>query len=141
MSGSISTSGPTSSLRSTPTCCPGNFQLYTLQWTAGALADPDILRRVFHSTQVPPIGFNRGHYSNPEVDSLLDQAGAETDEPQRLELYARAQRIIASDVPYVSLWYKTNVAIAQRTVTGVRLNPLADFSFFKDVSRVAAPTN
>ena len=43
----------------------GNFQLFTLQWTGGALADPDILRRVFHSTQVPPAGFNRGYYSNP----------------------------------------------------------------------------
>src|SRR5581483_2872375 len=119
----------------------GNFQLYTLQWTAGALADPDILRRVFHSKQVPPVGFNRGHYSNPEVDALLDQAGAATDEPTRLALYATVQRIIANDVPYVSLWYKTNVAIAQRGLTGVRLNPLGDFSFFKDVSRRAPSAN
>ncbi|HEX4348328.1 MAG TPA: ABC transporter substrate-binding protein, partial [Vicinamibacterales bacterium] len=37
----------------------GNFQLYTLQWTAGSMADPDILRRVCHSKQAPPIGFNR----------------------------------------------------------------------------------
>ena len=39
----------------------GNFQMYTLQWAGGAAADPDILRRVFHSQQVPPAGFNRGH--------------------------------------------------------------------------------
>ena len=37
----------------------GNFQLFTLQWVGGAVADPDILRRVFHSSQVPPAGFNR----------------------------------------------------------------------------------
>jgi len=117
----------------------GNFQMYTLQWTAGALADPDILRRVFHSKQVPPTGFNRGRYSNPEVDALLDRAGAETDEALRLDLYAQVQRIVAHDVPYVSLWYKTNVAITQRSVAGVRLNPLGDFSFFKDVSR--SPTH
>src|SRR5438093_8584654 len=42
----------------------GNFQLYSLQWTGGSLADPDILRRVFHSSQIPPVGFNRGHFSN-----------------------------------------------------------------------------
>src|SRR6185295_17168622 len=52
----------------------GNFQMYSLQWTAGSLADPDILRRVFHSKQVPPVGFNRGHYNNPRVDALLDEA-------------------------------------------------------------------
>ena len=51
----------------------GNFQLYSLQWTAGSLADPDILRRVFHSKQTPPAGFNRGHFNDPEVDALLER--------------------------------------------------------------------
>jgi peptide/nickel transport system substrate-binding protein len=119
----------------------GNFQMFTLQWTAGALADPDILRRVFHSKQVPPVGFNRGRYANPQVDALLDQADAATDEAVRRDLYAKVQHIVAREVPYVSLWYKTNVAIAQRALAGVRLNPLGDFSFFKDVSRIAAATN
>jgi len=119
----------------------GNFQLFTLQWTAGALADPDILRRVFHSKQAPPAGFNRGRYNNPEVDALLDRAGNMEDSAGRLELYSQVQRIIARDVPYVSLWYKTNVAVAQRGLAGVRLTPLADFYFLKDVARVAVATN
>jgi peptide/nickel transport system substrate-binding protein len=119
----------------------GNFQLYTLQWTAGGLADPDILRRVFHSKQVPPAGFNRGRYSNPEVDALLDDAGNTEDPARRLALYAEVQRIIARDVPYVSLWYKTNVAVARRELTGVRLTPIADYYFLKDVARIAAATN
>ncbi len=42
----------------------GNFQMFTLQWVG--VTDPDILRRVFHSQQVPPVGFNRG---------LLQQSG------------------------------------------------------------------
>jgi peptide/nickel transport system substrate-binding protein len=114
----------------------GNFQLYFLQWTAGSLADPDILRRVFHSAQVPPVGFNRGHFSDPEVDRLLDQATASTDDGQRLALFQQVQRLVATAVPYISLWYKTNVAVAQRTLTGVQLTPLADFQFLKDVARV-----
>jgi peptide/nickel transport system substrate-binding protein len=119
----------------------GNFQLFTLQWTAGALADPDILRRVFHSGQVPPAGFNRGRYSNPRVDALLDEASEAADQERRLALYGEVQRIIAADVPYISLWYKTNVAVAQRGIAGVHLTPLADYYFLKDVSRVAAPAN
>jgi hypothetical protein len=63
------------------------------------------------------------------------------DSVERLELYAQVQRIIARDVPYVSLWYKTNVAVAQRGLAGVRLTPLADFYFLKDVARVAVATN
>ena len=49
----------------------GNFQLVTLQWVG--ISDPDMLRRVFHSKQMPPVGFNRGFYSNPEVDRLIDR--------------------------------------------------------------------
>jgi peptide/nickel transport system substrate-binding protein len=113
----------------------GNFQLFTLQWTGGALADPDILRRVFHSSQAPPIGFNRGRYSNPQVDALLDDAAASLDESRRLEWYAEVQRIVARDVPYISLWHKRNVAVAHRSLAGIHLSPLADFFFLKDVSR------
>jgi peptide/nickel transport system substrate-binding protein len=114
----------------------GNFQMFTLQWTAGALADPDILRRVFHTSQAPPAGFNRGRYSNPRVDALLDEAAATFDEARRRVLYVDAQRILAEDAPYISLWHKTNFAIAQRSLSGVRLNPLADLFFLKDVARV-----
>jgi peptide/nickel transport system substrate-binding protein len=114
----------------------GNFQMYTLQWTAGSLADPDILRRVFHSDQVPPLGFNRGHYSNPEVDRLLDEAGASSDEARRLELFQASQRLIARDVPYISLWTKTNFVVAQPSLEGVHVSLLGDLAFLKDVKRI-----
>jgi len=113
----------------------GNFQLYTLQWIGGALADPDILRRVFHSSQTPPGGFNRGHYRNARVDALLDEAGATADQRRRRELYGEVQRIVSHDVPYISLWHKRNVAVAQRTLTGIHLTPQADFFFLKNVAR------
>lgn len=113
----------------------GNFQLYTLQWTAGSLADPDILRRVFHSKQVPPVGFNRGRYSNPRVDALLDEAAASTDDTRRLELFQEVQRLIAADVPYISLWSKTNFVVSQPSLTGVRVSTLGDLTFLKDVAR------
>jgi peptide/nickel transport system substrate-binding protein len=115
----------------------GSFQMFTLQWTGGSVADPDILRRVFHSTQVPPIGFNRGYFNDPEVDRLLDEAAVSTDDGRRRALYGQVQKIVAQAAPYISLWYKTNVAVSQRTLTGIRVLPLADFIFLKDVSRTA----
>jgi peptide/nickel transport system substrate-binding protein len=113
----------------------GNFQMYTLQWVG--VTDPDMLRRVYHSRQAPPAGLNRVFYQNPEVDRLIDAAASAGAAERRL-LYARAQQIIAGDVPYVSLWYKTNVAVFQPDITGVRLSPIADFGFFKDVVRTGA---
>jgi peptide/nickel transport system substrate-binding protein len=116
----------------------GNFQLYFLQWVGGAVADPDILRRVFHSTQVPPSGFNRGYYRNERVDYLLDQAASARDESQRRQFYGAVQSIVAAEEPYISLWCKTNVAVARRSLTGFHILPTADFTFLKDVSRATA---
>lgn len=113
----------------------GNFQLYTLQFVG--VTDPDILRLVYHSQQVPPTGLNRVRYRNPDVDRLIEEASAAADENDRRRLYAEAQQRIAADVPYISLWYKTNVAIFQPDIHGVSLSPIADFTFLKDVYRQA----
>lgn len=111
----------------------GNVQLYTLQWVG--VTDPDMLRRVFHSTQTPPAGFNRGYYKNAEVDRLIDAASTAPDDETRRKLYGDAQRLIAADAPYVSLWTKTNVAVFQSALQGVTLSPIAEFTFLKEVHR------
>jgi peptide/nickel transport system substrate-binding protein len=113
----------------------GNFQMYTLQWVG--VTDPDMLRRVYHSAQIPPAGLNRVFFKNPEVDHMIDAAAGAVDEPERRAYYVRAQQLIAEDVPYVSLWYKKNIAVFQPDLSGVRLSPIADFTFLKDVSRTA----
>jgi len=111
----------------------GDFQLFSLQWVGGAMADPDILRRVFHSQQVPPAGFNRGYYHNPEVDRMIDAASrALTDEARRAH-YAEAQRLIAEDAPYIPIWNRVNVILAQPGYAGLHLPPTGDFQALKDV--------
>ncbi len=114
----------------------GNFQMFTLQWVG--VTDPDMLRRVFHSQQVPPFGFNRGYYANQEVDRLIDSAGAASADADRLKYYAEAQKLIAEDAPYISLWHKTNLAVTQPGITGLRLGPQADMLSLKDVRKAAA---
>ncbi len=111
----------------------GNVQLYTLIYVG--VADPDILRRVFHSSQVPPSGFNRGYYRNPEVDRLLDVATSALDETDRRRAYLEAQRRIAQDAPAIPLYARTNVAIAQADLTGIVLSPIGDLAFLRQVAR------
>jgi peptide/nickel transport system substrate-binding protein len=108
-------------------------QLYTLIYVG--VADPDILRRVFHSSQVPPSGFNRGHYRNPEVDRLLDLATSSLDEADRRRAYIEAQRLIAEDAPAIPLYARTNVAVAQADLTGILLSPIGDLAFLRQVAR------
>jgi peptide/nickel transport system substrate-binding protein len=111
----------------------GSFQMYALQWVG--VTDPDMLRMVYDSRQQPPAGLNRVFYHNDAVDRLIDQVAAATDDVQRRPLYGRAQQLIAEDVPYISLWYKTNVAVFLPNIHGVTLSPIADFTFLKDVYR------
>jgi peptide/nickel transport system substrate-binding protein len=115
----------------------GNFQTFSLIWTAGSVADPDILRRVFHSDQTPPLGFNRGHYSNPVVDQLLDRATASSNEAERGRYYREAQKLIAEDTPYVPIWNRTNVIVAQRSLDGLHVNAIGDFQSLRNVRRAA----
>lgn len=111
----------------------GNFQLFTLQWVG--VSDPDMLRRVFHSRQMPPNGFNRGYYENPDVDRLIDAAMAAATDEDRRRLYGEAQRLVAEDAPYISLWYKTNVAVSRTEIEGVKLTPSAELTFLREVTK------
>jgi peptide/nickel transport system substrate-binding protein len=114
----------------------GNFQLYTAQFVG--VTDPDMLRLLYHSSQVPRAGINRVHYRNPAVDSLIERASSAIDDAERRELYGQIQQAVAEDVPYIPLWYKTNIAVFQPDIHGVRLSPIADFTFLKDVYRTRA---
>jgi peptide/nickel transport system substrate-binding protein len=113
----------------------GNFQMFSLIWTAGSLVDPDMLRRVFHSNQIPPLGFNRGYYSNPEVDRLIDAATRSGDETERKKYYGAAQKLVAEDAPYIPIWNRMNVIVAQRSLDGLYVNAVGDFQSLRDVKR------
>jgi peptide/nickel transport system substrate-binding protein len=113
----------------------GNFQMFSLTWTGGSLVNPDILRRVFHSDQIPPLGFNRGYYRNPDVDRWLDIATQSTNEDERERAYREAQKIVAEDAPYIPIWNRTNVIVAQQSLEGLHLNAIGDFQALRDVRR------
>jgi peptide/nickel transport system substrate-binding protein len=46
-------------------------------------------------------GFNDGQYSNPQVDSFLEQARTTTDQSKRKSLYDQAQKILVEDAAWV----------------------------------------
>ena len=117
----------------------GRFQLFTLQWVG--VSDPDMLRRVFHSSQMPPAGFNRGFFDDPALDALIDHATANPDAVSRRAQYVEVQHRLVAAAPYVSLWTKVNVAVAQPWVTGVRLTPQASFATLRNVSKTPLARN
>ncbi|MGB2837963.1 MAG: ABC transporter substrate-binding protein, partial [Candidatus Sulfotelmatobacter sp.] len=107
----------------------GAFQLYGLRWVGGN-EDPDIFY-VFHSSRFPPNGANRGHYSNPRIDALIDQARREVDPKVRKPIYAEIQRILAEQLPYIDLWYLDNVLVHNKRVRNLQLNPAGNYDFLR----------
>jgi peptide/nickel transport system substrate-binding protein len=110
----------------------GNFQVYSLRWL-GANNDPDIFNAVFHSKSVPPNGFNRGRYSNEKVDELIEFARGAVDMDQRRDAYREIQRILAEELPYISLFYMDNVCVYANRIEGIRLDPEELFDFLADI--------
>lgn len=110
----------------------GDFELYTLRWI-GANNDPGFYEFAFSSKRFPPLGGNRGHYRNSEVDSLLDQARVEGDREKQRELLGKVQKIISEDLPYESLWFVDNVSVHRKRISNVQLSPTGDFDFLANV--------
>jgi len=108
----------------------GAFQMYGLRWIGGN-EDPDIFGYAFHSAKFPPNGANRGFYSNPKVDTLIDQARREIDPKIRRPLYAEVQRMLAEDLPYVDLWYLDNVVVHTKRVGNLKLNAAGNYDFLR----------
>jgi peptide/nickel transport system substrate-binding protein len=110
----------------------GDFELYTLRWL-GVNSDPEFYEFAFSSKRMPPMGGNRGHYRNPEVDALLDQARVESDREKRRELFSKIQKIIAVDLPYLSLWFMDNVSVHRKRISNVQISPSGDYDFLRSI--------
>jgi peptide/nickel transport system substrate-binding protein len=108
----------------------GAFQMYSLRWIGGN-EQPDIFSYAFSTARFSPKGANRGHYSNPELDALLDDAAENTDQGRRREDYAKAQEILARDLPAINLWYRDTVVVHNRRLTHVTPTPSGSFAFLE----------
>ncbi|MCW5829392.1 MAG: ABC transporter substrate-binding protein [Deltaproteobacteria bacterium] len=114
----------------------GDFQVFTLSWVA--IADPDMMYSIFHSRETPDRGGkNRGYYSSPEVDRLLEDARTEIDPERRAGLYGEVQEITARDLPYVPLFWRDNIAVAQPGIRGVEPDPAASFWMIENIRKEA----
>ncbi|HYB89581.1 MAG TPA: ABC transporter substrate-binding protein [Candidatus Binataceae bacterium] len=94
----------------------GNYDLTSMQWVG--INDPNHYYMVFDSRSTPPNGFNRGSYSNLQMDRLLEAGSATIDPQMRRRIYADVQQLAAEDLPYVSLWWQDNVAVMNRALAG-----------------------
>ena len=109
----------------------GAFQIYALRWI-GSNEDPDIFRYAFATGMMPPIGGNRGHYSNARVDALLEEASRTSDRQLRRRNYVAVQQILAEDLPVLPLWYPDNEIVHSTRMTDVHPGVSGDFGWLRE---------
>jgi len=121
----------------------GNFQLFFLR-QVGANQFTDIFKAAFGSRSIPGdqtikeserTGFlNRARYRNLYLDDLIKQAEASRDRNEQMEIYARIQQILAEDLPWIYLWYPSNVGVMSHKVGNANIPSSGDFYFIKDLN-------
>lgn len=91
------------------------FSLGMLGWGSQSSGEADALMQALHSYD-PPKGlgtWNFGHYSNPQVDALIEKAENTLDDTARFKLEAEAMKMAMDDAAMIPLYTQT-VAAATR---------------------------
>lgn len=71
---------------------------------------------------------NRSAYSNPEIEEVIAESRATTDQDERLELLDRANRMLLEDTAWVTLYHGTVLVAHQDNLQGLQLLPNGDWS-------------
>jgi oligopeptide transport system substrate-binding protein len=100
----------------------GKMPMFRLSWYADIPDPHDFLWPLLHSTSPT----NRTFYRNPQVDRILDDAGKELDDTQRVAMYREVERITLEDAPWIAQHYHVFERIYQTFVKGVEVSLLGD---------------
>jgi len=96
------------------------YQMYQLGWIADYPDPQNFLEILFYSTSAQ----NHGHYSNLEVDTLLDQARGVQDAKERLTLYQQAEQMILDDAAWIPLYFSVDNWLVKPYVQNFWIPPL-----------------
>lgn len=102
----------------------GDFDAFSWAWVGNI--DPFDFYQAQHATDASS---NFQGYSNPEVDELLTQAAAETDEDARKDLYAQAEQLVVDDVSYLFYFNPDVVEAWSSSVSGYTARPDSAVNF------------
>jgi peptide/nickel transport system substrate-binding protein len=75
------------------------------------------------SAQKGPSALNLSFYRNPRLDDLLIRASQLAFRTERQRLYARAQAMLADEMPWIPLYVRLRWALARPDIRGLRLHP------------------
>jgi peptide/nickel transport system substrate-binding protein len=87
------------------TTSDASYDLALSSWQPDFPSAAGNIQPLFASDQIGNGGFNLSHYSNPNVDKLIDSAQASIDQSAANKLWAQIDQKIMQDAPIVPLTY------------------------------------
>ena len=103
-------------------------QMFTMIWV-GDYPDVENFLMLFYGKNASP-GPNRCNFSNPEFDAAYEEATAARDPAARRRAWLRAQEILRSECPWISLGYTKNYALSRPDVLGYKAG---DFPYGEEI--------
>lgn len=101
----------------------GNFGLFSAKWLP--VIEPDLMYWVFHSSNIPSeekAGGNRGAFKDAQLDDWLFEGRITEDHAMRSRLYKKAESRLMELLPYIPLWFESEVAIINPRLTGFKMS-------------------
>jgi peptide/nickel transport system substrate-binding protein len=78
--------------------------------------------------------WNEAHYSNPELDELIERAGSSLDMDIRVEAYQEIQQLLANEGPLIIPYFFPQFAALREGFDNFRLHPFAGRSDFRFIT-------
>jgi peptide/nickel transport system substrate-binding protein len=103
----------------------GNYDLFHWGWFPDP--DPDFILSIFTCAQRPPEGiWSDSFYCNEDYDDMYLEQKTLIDVDERAEVVKEMQRMIYEDVPYVVLYYDSDLQAYNKEWTGFQPQPEPD---------------
>lgn len=92
------------------------IDLFHMRWQADYI-DPQNFLSLLLTSSSPE---NRTGYANKEYDAMCAAADSERDAAKRMALYAKAERFVVDDAPWVPLYFQKDLELVKPWVKGIK---------------------
>ena len=111
----------------------GRFDLVVLSWTG--LQQPAFYHHVFHASQTPSNGLNRGGVSDSTLNILTTAIVQATTPAAVISATIATQRFVVTFRPYLPLFRRNNVLLTRPGLTGCAVAPDGGYTGLTRCSR------
>jgi peptide/nickel transport system substrate-binding protein len=105
---------------------------HNVRWLNWLFSDAGELSTTFHSKNIGS-GWNFARWRDAELDRLLDEGHAESDDAKRADIYSQIQHMVLEESLLIPMYIGAQVVTTRAEVKGLTIHKLGDTPLFYDV--------